>query len=138
MRSKNAMSVRKPNLSSRSGGRSPRRRRVVAERRRNQVESHGVARASRLLSLIAERLESRTLLAVTADLVGAELQINLGAADDVAYLSNDGFNYVVRGTGLSGFAAPIASADSVAVTGTAAANQSFNVAAGVAAVLWIR
>jgi hypothetical protein len=116
---------------SRMGGNASR----IPGRRRPKSSPRATPVAIRAAFLAAEPLEPRALLAVTADLVGADLQITLGAADDVAYLSNDGSNYIVRGTGLSGFSASIASVNSVAVAGTAAANQSFNVAAGVAAVL---
>ncbi|MFM7206593.1 MAG: beta strand repeat-containing protein [Planctomycetaceae bacterium] len=108
---------------------------AIPGRRRRSVEHRPAKQGGGAGSLVAESLEPRALLAVTATLVGADLQISLGAADDVAYLSNDGTNYIVRGTGLSGYAAALATVNSVAVAGTAAANQSFSVAAGVAAVL---
>mgnify|MGYP003341836910 CR=1 FL=1 len=77
------------------------------------------------------------MLAVTASMSGTDLQISLGAADDVAYLSVQGTNYIVRGTGIAdgGFTVGNAEVDSVTVAGTSDGNQSFIVAAGVGPVL---
>lgn len=116
--------------SSRSCTAHRRRRGALIRRGRVHAGSRPISHA-----LAAESLEPRTLLAVTATLFGSDLQISLGASDDVAYLSNDGTNYIVRGTGLSGFAAATSSVNSVSVAGTAAVNQSFTIAAGAGPVL---
>lgn len=81
--------------------------------------------------LAAERLEPRTPLAVTAGLIGTDLQISLGAAHDRAVLARSGGDYLVSGTGLE---SPVV-VDMAAVQGrilvqdaAGAAGQSFGIA----------
>ena len=50
--------------------------------------------------LAAESLEPRLVLAVTAGVVGSDLQISLGAAGDKAFLVRSGGDYLISGTGL--------------------------------------
>ncbi len=52
-------------------------------------------------TLRGESLESRALLAVTAQIVGGDLQISLNAASDIATIASDGAAYTVIGTGFA-------------------------------------
>ncbi|MFM8415554.1 MAG: hypothetical protein ACKOCX_12615, partial [Planctomycetota bacterium] len=84
-------------------------------------------------SLAAERLEGRTLLAVTAGLVDGELLISYNdPGDRVAEIASDGTNYTVSGTGLWAVQVPIASVTGrIAVIDLAGVGgQEFTVAAG--------
>jgi len=117
----------------------PTRRSALVSATRRRGRGRHLRGGTSLLSqpLAAESLESRALLTVSAALVGSDLQISLGAADDAAYLSYNGTNYIVRGTNISGggYAAANTAVNSVTVAGTAAASQAFTVAAGVGTVL---
>lgn len=83
--------------------------------------------------LISERLESRTPLAVTATVVGGDLQISLTAANDKAFLVRNGGNYVVSGTGLKNavVVGSVAVSGGIVVQDTAGApGQAFTIQRG--------
>jgi hypothetical protein len=68
--------------------------------RRRDASASPDRRTTARQRLAAEHLEPRTLLAVTAGIVGSDLRISLGAAHDRATLTGNGTTYVVSGTGL--------------------------------------
>ena len=105
----------------------------IPGRRRPKARGLATPVAARALSLAAESLERRAMLAVTATLVGGDLVIAYNeAGDSVADISSDGTNYTVSGTGLaaktftiSDVTGVISVADKAAVLG-----QQFKVNAG--------
>lgn len=98
----------------------------IPGRRRPKPNSRIMGVAARALSLAAEPLEPRAMLAVTASIVGGDLVIAYNAADDsVANISSDGTNYTVSGTGfaaktfkISDVTGVISVADKAAVLGS--------------------
>ncbi len=74
----------------------------IPGRRRPKARGLATPVAARALSLAAESLERRAMLAVTATLSDGDLLISYNAAgDSVADISSDGTNYTVSGTGLA-------------------------------------
>ncbi len=82
-------------------------------------------RAGRGVVMRGEMLEARSMLTVSASLVGTDLTIALGAADDVVTVTTGGGNYTVVGTGFASTPFAVASVASVSVAGNAGANQQF-------------
>jgi len=83
--------------------------------------------------LLAETLERRKLLAVTATLSGTTLQIDLGAAGDTAGIVSNGTNYTVTGTSFTTQDFAVSGVTKIAVAGTEAADgQAFSVLDGTA------
>lgn len=73
------------------------------------------------------------MLAVTAGLVGGDLQISLGAANDKAFLARNGGDYVISGTGLKNamiFSAAGVSGGIVVQDAATAPGQSFTIRGG--------
>jgi hypothetical protein len=109
-------------------------------RRRPPASRRGVARRGSgfplsPLSLAAELLEPRALLAVTATLTGGDLVIAYNAAGDVlAEIASDGTKYTVTGTG--SFSQQFNVADVTGIISVAdqaaQAGQTFNVLSGIA------
>lgn len=116
---------------------SPRRlfpaRRSVSSpgRTRRQAGRRRATAAAGCGALVAESLEPRAMLAVTATLVNGDLVIALDGQSDIAILERDATNYIVLGTGLADATFPLADVTGriVARDVGAAAEQQFIVQA---------
>jgi len=109
----------------------------IPGRRRSKPNSRIMGVAARALSLAAEPLESRAMLAVTASLVGGDLVIAYNeAGDSVADISSDGTNYTVSGTGFKATKFNVADVTGVIKVSDEAGliGQQFKVFAGTAAL----
>lgn len=115
------------------------RQRLPRARRRPRTGMHTATRLTSVAGspLMAEPLERRALLAVTAVINGGDLEIAYNVAGDLAAeISSDGTNYTVSGTGLAATQFPIGAGGvtgRIVVTDNASlAGQAFTVNAGTA------
>ncbi|MFM8497466.1 MAG: hypothetical protein ACKOEM_18380, partial [Planctomycetia bacterium] len=104
-----------------------------ARRKRRAVRAPATSRGPGHLSLAAESLERRALLAVSATLSGGDLLITYNdPGDTVADITSDGTDYTVTGTGLASTTFKIADVTGVISVADNAAQggQEFKVLAG--------
>jgi len=109
----------------------------LVRRKRRTARATTAARGPERLSLAAEPLEARAMLAVTAALAGGDLLITYNDPGDLlADISSDGTNYTVTGTGLASKTFKIADVTGVISVADKAdlGGQQFKVLTGTAAL----